>query len=105
MLTCRIDGEARQPLRIVVDSTARTPISSQLVQTARQYPTLVAHTSLATNDALEHLSEFGVECLCCPEVKGEVDIREMLRLLGKRKVDAILLEGGGTRKYACLKHN
>ncbi|MGL5683710.1 MAG: bifunctional diaminohydroxyphosphoribosylaminopyrimidine deaminase/5-amino-6-(5-phosphoribosylamino)uracil reductase RibD [Marinifilaceae bacterium] len=105
MLTCRLDQDARQPIRIVVDTTARIPVHSQLVQTAKEYPTIIAHTSLATNDALEHLSQFGVECMCCPDRNGEVDIPEMLRLLGQRKIDAILLEGGGTLNFAFLQHN
>lgn len=38
MLNCRIvDREVRQPVRIIVDSNARVPLSSKIVRTATVY--------------------------------------------------------------------
>ncbi len=41
MLNSRMEN-AKQPVRIVCDSQLRTPLDSQLVQTARQYRTIIA---------------------------------------------------------------
>ncbi len=41
LLTCRIPG-GRNPTRIICDSSLRIPLDSQLVQTARDVPTIVA---------------------------------------------------------------
>ncbi|MBQ7620624.1 MAG: bifunctional diaminohydroxyphosphoribosylaminopyrimidine deaminase/5-amino-6-(5-phosphoribosylamino)uracil reductase RibD, partial [Treponema sp.] len=41
LLTCRIPG-GRNPTRIICDSSLRLPLDSQLVQTARDVPTIVA---------------------------------------------------------------
>lgn len=52
LLTCRISG-GRNPTRIICDSSLRLPLDSQLVQTARDVPTIVACAepdSLQTQD-------------------------------------------------------
>lgn len=105
MLDCRLDTPGRQPIRIVVDSKARIPVDSKLVQTAGQLPTIVVHTAQADPQRVHSLVRHQIECIECSDQNGEVDIQEMLRILGKRKIDAILLEGGGTLNYAFIKHN
>ena len=95
MLTCRLERKARQPIRIVVDSKARIALDSQLVETAKQYRTLVAHTQMADNTKLKQLISKGVELISCSETEGRVNVDDLLKKLGKRGIDAILLEGGG----------
>ena len=41
MLNCRLEG-AHQPVRIIVDSSLRLPLDSQIVKTANEYRTIVA---------------------------------------------------------------
>lgn len=95
MLNCRLEGGARQPLRIVVDSRAAISLDSRLVQTAREYPIVIAHTAQAPIGQLEALHNAGVETLLCAALDNRVNVAEMLRSLGTRGIDAILLEGGG----------
>lgn len=95
MLNCRLEGDIRQPVRIVADSHATIKTTSKLVTTAKQYPTLVVHTPEAPEEHLHALAEQGVELLCCHAREGHVDCSAMLRALGERGIDAILLEGGG----------
>ncbi len=52
LLTCRIPG-GRTPTRIICDSSLRIPLDSQLVQTARDVPTIVA---CAAPDCLQDLN-------------------------------------------------
>src|SRR5687768_14810985 len=41
LLTCRLEGlEERSPIRVVVDSRMRLPLSSQIVQTAKRIPVI-----------------------------------------------------------------
>lgn len=95
MLNCRLEGEVRQPVRIVVDSKARIPLDSRIVATARDYRTIVAHTVQAEPGKLVSLSDCGVELICCNEQEGKVDARDLLAKIGGLKMDSILLEGGG----------
>jgi riboflavin biosynthesis pyrimidine reductase len=64
LLTARLEGDAAVPriaTRIVVDSLARLGSNSLLVETARQFPTLVAaHTDADPKD-IRRLTEAGCE--------------------------------------------
>ena len=103
MLNCRIvDREVRQPVRIIVDSNARVPLSSKIVRTATVYRTVVAHTRFAKEERLRQLRECGVETLLCDEEKGLVRIGDLCRKLGKSGIDSVLLEGGGSLNFSFL---
>lgn len=103
LLNCRIEGRGvRQPIRVVVDSNARLSLGSQLVKTAGEYRTIVAHTRFALEERVKALRETGVEMLLCKEKEGLVDVRNLLELLGQSGIDSILLEGGGSLNYTFL---
>ena len=103
LLNCRIEGRGvRQPIRVVVDSNARLSLDSQLVKTAGEYRTIVAHTRFAPEERVKALRETGVEMLLCKEKEGLVDVRNVLELLGLSGIDSILLEGGGSLNYTFL---
>ncbi len=103
LLNCRIEGRGvRQPIRVVVDSNARLSLDCQLVKTAGEYRTIVAHTRFAPEESVKALRETGVEMLLCKEKEGLVDVRNLLELLGQSGIDSILLEGGGSLNYTFL---
>lgn len=103
LLNCRIESRGvRQPIRVVVDSNARLSLDSQLVKTAGEYRTIVAHTCFAPEERVKALREIGVEMLLCKEKEGLVDVRNLLELLGQSGIDSILLEGGGSLNYTFL---
>lgn len=95
LLNCRLEGEVRQPIRIVVDSGAAIAPDCRIVQTARLYRTVVAHTRKAGGECLGRLAAAGVETLLCEEWEGRVDVGDLLRKLGGKGIDSVLLEGGG----------
>ncbi len=104
MLNCRLEGDVRQPVRIVVDSSARIAVDSRLVATAGSYRTIVAHIASADSEKLKRLSACGVETLLCGESEGHVDCMDMLLRLGKMGIDSILLEGGGQLNETFLRN-
>jgi diaminohydroxyphosphoribosylaminopyrimidine deaminase/5-amino-6-(5-phosphoribosylamino)uracil reductase len=118
MLTCRLEGNHHQPVRIVVDSNLRIPVDSQLVKTAREYRTIVATTVISTEaerngeisfncrrflDSLRSLEMTGVEVLECQSKNNHVDINDLITKLGSMGIDSLLLEGGGTLNAAFLE--
>ena len=103
LLICGMGGGGvSQPIRVVVDSNARLSLDSQLVKTAGEYRTIVAHTRFAPEESVKALREAGVEMLLCKEKEGLVDVRNLLELLGQSGIDSILLEGGGSLNYTFL---
>lgn len=93
LLTARPAGP-RTALRVVLDSTARLPASSQLVRTAHDWPVLVATTDRAPAPALDALRSAGCECISFPHTDRGIAIEPLLRELGRRRATNVLVEGG-----------
>jgi diaminohydroxyphosphoribosylaminopyrimidine deaminase/5-amino-6-(5-phosphoribosylamino)uracil reductase len=91
-LTARPPGP-RTPPRVVLDSLARTPLSSKLVSTARQIPTLIA-TTTAPADRCQELHASGCEVLSLPRDDGGVSVAALLDEMGRRRWTNVLVEGG-----------
>lgn len=108
MLTCRIP-DGRNPIRIICDSKLRIPLSSQVVTTAKEIPTIVAtiepHSEYKRfwNEQRQALEQQGVEVLVAAEQDGKLDLSDLMVKLGERQIDGILLEGGSTLNYAALQ--
>ena len=111
MLNCRIEG-GRDPIRIIADSHLRIPIDSQLVRTAGQQPLIVACLPDADEEKAAQLQEKGVEVLRIPgvttaditeEQKEVISLPVLMKELGARKIDGILLEGGGQLNESVLQ--
>ncbi len=86
------------PLRIVIDSKARTPIHSRVLNSD-------AHTIIATTEAanLAHVKELNkkAEVLICG--RNIVDLDDLMIKLSSKGVKTIMLEGGSTLNYSMLK--
>jgi diaminohydroxyphosphoribosylaminopyrimidine deaminase/5-amino-6-(5-phosphoribosylamino)uracil reductase len=94
-LTVRLRGyRGRQPLRVVLDSSGRTPTDAAVL--GPEAPTLVVATDKATQDAEEALRARGAEVLRVPSRDGRVDLAAVLEALGHREVTHLLIEGGPT---------
>src|SRR4051794_3100964 len=94
LLTARFEGVVRQPARVVFDSEARLPLSSKLVQTAREIPLYVLSTRAAKRTATEALEAAGAEVVV---VRGDNDagkVSDGLMQLGALDIQSVLLEGG-----------
>lgn len=93
-LTVR-DVPGRSPVRVIVDSKLRVPLTSQLVQSAREVPTCVVTTPEGPRSAEEALVDAGVPVIRVPATaEGRCDMRVALRELAAREVVSVLCEGG-----------
>ena len=101
LLTCRIP-DGRNPLRVVCDTRLRTPLTSQIVQTAADVPSLLATCETDEKRALPYRAA-GCEVLTLPEKNGHVDLRALMAALGQRGVLSVVLEGGGTLAWSALE--
>ncbi|MBI3929407.1 MAG: bifunctional diaminohydroxyphosphoribosylaminopyrimidine deaminase/5-amino-6-(5-phosphoribosylamino)uracil reductase RibD [Armatimonadetes bacterium] len=95
-LTARLPG-ARDPLRVVVDSHARTPPG------ARCLPALVAVGPAAPMERVEALRACGAEVQAFSARNGRVDLTELMRCLAARDVLSVLLEGGGRLNASAIE--
>jgi diaminohydroxyphosphoribosylaminopyrimidine deaminase/5-amino-6-(5-phosphoribosylamino)uracil reductase len=104
MLNTRLkNGEGSDPHRIVVDSKARLPLEARILSMQSNANTILATTEHADKEKIKLLEEKGVEVIITPLVNGKVDLKTLMRELGERKIDSVLLEGGGSLNYSALE--
>ena len=104
MLTTRLDGRAgKDPVRIIVDSSARIPLGAKVLNLNSKAGTIIAATAKADKGKIEALEAKGAEVIITPLKDSGVDLNFLMRELGKRKIDSVLLEGGGRLNYSALK--
>ncbi|WP_198302153.1 bifunctional diaminohydroxyphosphoribosylaminopyrimidine deaminase/5-amino-6-(5-phosphoribosylamino)uracil reductase RibD [Bosea sp. AS-1] len=95
-LTVRLPGLAgRSPVRVILDTHLRLPLTSKLVRTAREVPVWVIAAETAPVRLEAELVAAGVEVMRVglgPD--GHLDLREALTLLGTRGITRVFSEGG-----------
>jgi diaminohydroxyphosphoribosylaminopyrimidine deaminase / 5-amino-6-(5-phosphoribosylamino)uracil reductase len=95
LLTCRLPGmAASSPVRVVLDSALRLPLSSRLVRSARETPVWVIASAAAPPAAAAALQAQGVEILRAAERDGRLDLADVLKLLAGRGITRLMVEGG-----------
>lgn len=94
---------SRQPLRIVVDSRLRIPITAQVLAQQDKAKTIIATTAVASQARRSALQKKGVEVFTLPSLRDRVSLPALLRQLGRRGITSLLVEGGGELNAAMLK--
>jgi len=95
-LTVRL-VKGRNPVRVVVDSRLRIPLSSKILKDLESAPTIIAVTSQADIEKMFALSIMGIEVLTIGEdSEGMVDLKGLLKKLGEQNISSVLVEGGAT---------
>ncbi|MGH7205502.1 MAG: bifunctional diaminohydroxyphosphoribosylaminopyrimidine deaminase/5-amino-6-(5-phosphoribosylamino)uracil reductase RibD, partial [Nitrospiraceae bacterium] len=92
----------RQPLRVILDSTARTPPMAKVLSPAGRASggssgrtnTVVATTMKAPRHRIERLRAQGVTVLVLPRQNGRVSLRACLSRLGRMGITSAMIEGG-----------
>jgi len=116
-LTCRLPGmAARSPVRVVLDTDLRLPVTGVLARSARETPVWVIAGESAREAAETALVARGVEVLRVPAafslstraqrggagapyaatrpVTSRLDLFAVVRLLAKRGITRLIVEGG-----------
>jgi diaminohydroxyphosphoribosylaminopyrimidine deaminase / 5-amino-6-(5-phosphoribosylamino)uracil reductase len=95
-LTCRLPGlSERSPVRIIVDSRLRIPLTAQVMAEARRVPTWLI--TLRHGDAArrEAFLACGVDLIEVPATSDQtVNMVAALQELGRRGLTRVLVEGG-----------
>jgi diaminohydroxyphosphoribosylaminopyrimidine deaminase/5-amino-6-(5-phosphoribosylamino)uracil reductase len=100
MLTCRVDGmEEHSPQRFIWDSELRIDEDTQLVKTAKDYPTCII-TESRDIPKISRLKDAGVEIIQ-PEEK--YDITALLTQLAERGITRLMVEAGATLTTAFVQ--
>jgi diaminohydroxyphosphoribosylaminopyrimidine deaminase / 5-amino-6-(5-phosphoribosylamino)uracil reductase len=93
----------RKLLRAIVDSRLRTPLRSKLVKSAQNGDVIVFTTQRANSPKARRLVRAGVEVFQVRSSNGHVDLRAVIRELGRREMLNVLLEAGAELNGAALQ--
>lgn len=88
-----VEGVLRQPLRVVVDSRLRIPVSAKILSAPGRC--IVVH-AFDHADKQQQLAAIGVECVKLSTANGEVDLTELVAYLGKLQCNQVMVEAGQT---------
>lgn len=129
MLNCRLTNEkgeavGRNPVRIICDSDLKIPLLSKIVKTAGEIPTIIVSCKDGRSEDDEKiyiekkavLESSGLQVLEVPGVnlseesgarekkpKPQVDLPSLMKILGEKGIDSLLVEGGSEIHYSALK--
>ena len=87
------------PVRIVVDSKARTPLNFRILN--KDAPTIIATTENADPKKIESLEKKATVLKCG---KDRVNLKSLMNELSKTGIKTLMLEGGSTLNYSMLEN-
>lgn len=98
-LDCRLEGEVRQPIKIIIDSLLRTPLDAQLWENDAKV--IIATTKQPDKALTQKYIAKGADIIIAGEQR--VDLKLLMQELGNKGIDSILLEGGASLNAAALE--
>jgi 5-amino-6-(5-phosphoribosylamino)uracil reductase len=101
-LTVR-DVEGKNPLRVVLDSRAQTPLTAKITDT-HQASTLIATTRQASKEKTQALKNKNIDVLISKSEKT-VNLQELIEALKNRGVRRVLVEGGAEVRWSFFEAN
>ena len=102
-LTVRDVDTPRQPLRVIVDSQLRIPLTAKVLQ---QGQAIIAYAQASTNelqDKLAQLQAMGVQTLRLPNAARQVDLTTLLHELAGQQINEVMVEAGAALNGALLQ--
>lgn len=87
------------PVRVVVDSQARTPLNGRILND--DAPTIIGVSRKASSAKIQKLQE-SFEVIICGE--DRVDLVDLMQNLKNKGINTLMLEGGSTLNFSMLQN-
>lgn len=102
-LTIRLEGNWKQPVRVILDAQARLPLSSKLVRSASTTPLIVVVNENIPIEKTAPYEAAGAGVWRLPAPQGKIDLELLLQKIYEREWCSILVEGGAQINSAFLE--
>jgi diaminohydroxyphosphoribosylaminopyrimidine deaminase / 5-amino-6-(5-phosphoribosylamino)uracil reductase len=99
-LTTRLEAGGENPVRVVLDSTLRTPLDSRIAND-RAADTIIVTGARVNPDKIKQFTELGIEVIKLETEK--IGIHDMLKKLADRGITSVYVEGGAEVHGSFLK--
>lgn len=100
-LSVRLDEPATQPIRLVLDSSARLPLNVKIWQDAPAL--IIAVSTQAPRERIERLQSLGATIIECERDERGLAWQPMLEELHRRQIVSLLIEGGARVAASALR--
>ena len=91
----------RSPVRVVIDTSLRTPLASRLAKTAGKSATWMCH---GPDAATVNWRKTGAKLIACNTIDtGQIDLNDALEKLAAKGLTRVLVEGGGQLAASLIK--
>lgn len=95
--------KGKNPIRIILDSRGTLFTKSKILQTSSDISTIIAVSKIISKSNLDKLNKFPVDVITVGQ--KSVNIKLLLKKLLDKKIETILVEGGGTINWEFIKQN
>ena len=99
-LDCRIKG-GRNPYRIIVDSNLQIPLNAKVLK-HNDSKTIIAAAKTVNKKKMDCLKSKGVNILFVKANAGKIDLKELIKELGKLDIMSVMIEGGSSINASAL---
>jgi diaminohydroxyphosphoribosylaminopyrimidine deaminase/5-amino-6-(5-phosphoribosylamino)uracil reductase len=96
-------GKGRDPLRIILDSSLKIPLTAKALNVGSQADTILATTRRSNPKRRADVAAKGAEVLVLRGVREGVSLPHLLSVLGRRGIVSLLIEGGGRVSAGALR--
>jgi len=97
------NGKGKNPVRIVVDSTLRTPLNSKIFKRHSPARVILATTKSASSNRLKAFLARGAEVMVIAGEGPMVSLDRLMKELGQQEITSILIEGGAKVNASALE--
>ena len=101
-LTTRLPG-GRDPIRVIVDSRLRIPLNAKVLTQGSPARIVIAALAAAPKKKRNRLEAAGAEVVITKSDHGRVDLRDLMKKLGKMDIMSVLIEGGSEINSSALR--
>ncbi len=94
----------KDPIRVVLDTNARTPLNANVLKVPGAR-TIVVVGPNAPKEKIRALGKKGAQILTVKVKRGRIDICDLLAKLAEMKITSVLVEGGGEVNASFIENN
>ncbi len=97
LIVRHVENPQYQPIRIILDSNGRLPLTAKILDSNLPSKTIIATTNKANKNWCDKLQQMNIDMLVLPEnAAGTVDLKALMLQLGVFEISSLLVEGGAT---------
>lgn len=100
-LTPRMVKQGHDPMKIVIDSELKMPMKCNLMKHPSKL--IIATTNKASKAKINKFYQKGVNVIALKSDKGMVNLKELMKELGKKEITSVMIEGGSKLNSSAIK--